>query len=75
VLGNNSCFVERRSRSPIRIKPASPKAYTRVDFFPPRIGTTLSEEGRAWFPYFRLYSPKKTFLDRTWVLPDIEKVQ
>jgi hypothetical protein len=30
--------------------------------------------GKAWFPYFRLYSPKKTFLDRSWVLPDIEKV-
>jgi len=31
-------------------------------------------EGKAWFPYFRLYSPKQAFLDRTWVLPDIEKV-
>jgi len=29
--------------------------------------------GKAWFPYFRLYSPKQAFLDRTWVLPDIEK--
>ena len=32
-----------------------------------------TEAGRAWFPYFRLYSPKQAFLDRTWVLPDIEK--
>lgn len=32
-----------------------------------------TEPGRAWFPYFRLYSPKQAFLDRTWVLPDIEK--
>jgi hypothetical protein len=31
--------------------------------------------GKAWFPYFRLYSPKKAFLDRTWVLPDIEKAR
>jgi hypothetical protein len=30
-------------------------------------------EGKAWFPYFRFYSPKQAFLDRTWVLPDIEK--
>jgi hypothetical protein len=29
--------------------------------------------GKAWFPYFRLYSPKQAFVDRTWVLPDIEK--
>ena len=31
--------------------------------------------GKAWFPYFRLYSPKKAFLDRTWILPDIEKAE
>ena len=32
-----------------------------------------TEAGRAWFPYFRLYSPKQAFLDRSWVLPNIEK--
>jgi len=31
--------------------------------------------GKAWFPYFRLYSPKQAFLDKTWVLPDIEKAK
>ena len=30
--------------------------------------------GKAWFPYFRLNSPKPEFLDKTWVLPDIEKL-
>ena len=30
---------------------------------------------KAWFPYFRLYSPKQAFLDRTWILPDIEKAR
>lgn len=34
-----------------------------------------TEPKRAWFPYFRLYSPQKAFLDQTWVLPDIEKVK
>ena len=29
--------------------------------------------GKVWFPYFRHFSPKQTFLDKTWVLPDIEK--
>ena len=29
--------------------------------------------GKAWFPYFRLYSPTRSFLDKTWVLPDIER--
>ena len=32
---------------------------------------TLS--GRAWFPYFRFYSPTEAYFDRSWVLPDIEK--
>ncbi len=32
-----------------------------------------TEPKRAWFPYFRLYSPQKAFLDQTWILPDIEK--
>ena len=30
--------------------------------------------GKAWFPYFRLYSPQKAFLDKSWILPDIEKL-
>ena len=34
-----------------------------------------TEAGRGWFPYFRLYSPKQAFLDRIWVLPDVEKEQ
>jgi hypothetical protein len=31
--------------------------------------------GKARFPYFRFYSPKKAFMDRTWILPDIEKTK
>jgi hypothetical protein len=31
--------------------------------------------GRAWWPYFRLYSPTQPFLDQTWVIPDIAKVK
>ena len=34
-----------------------------------------TKAGKAWFPYFRFYSPKKEFLDKTWVLPNIEKVK
>jgi hypothetical protein len=30
--------------------------------------------GRDWFPFFRLYGPEKTFFDKTWKLPDIERV-
>ena len=30
--------------------------------------------GRGWFPIFRLYGPKKALFDKTWKLPDIEKI-
>jgi hypothetical protein len=47
------------------IKPIGDKAKNWIPTVP----------GKAWFPYFRLYSPKKAFLDRTWILPDIEKAK
>jgi len=31
--------------------------------------------GRGWFTYFRLYGPEKAFFDKTWKLPEIEKLQ
>jgi len=31
--------------------------------------------GKTWFMYFRAYGPLKPFFDRSWVLPDIEKVK
>jgi hypothetical protein len=31
--------------------------------------------GKAWFPYVRLYGPTEAHFDRTWILPDIEKVK
>jgi len=51
----------------IYIGPAKPEGNKAKNWIP-------TEPGRAWFPYFRLYSPKQAFLDKTWVLPDIEKV-
>ncbi len=30
--------------------------------------------GRGWFAYFRFYAPTEPYFDRTWSLPDIEKV-
>jgi hypothetical protein len=29
--------------------------------------------GRFWFSYFRLYAPTQSYVDRSWLLPDIEK--
>jgi hypothetical protein len=31
--------------------------------------------GKAWFPYFRLYGPLQAHFDRTWVIPDFEKLK
>lgn len=30
---------------------------------------------RGWFAYFRFYAPTEPYFDRTWSLPDIEKVK
>ena len=46
-------------------KPAGEKANNWIQTMP----------GKAWFPYFRLYLPKQAFLDKSWVLPDIEKAR
>jgi len=32
-----------------------------------------TEPGRAFFAMFRLYGPKRPFVDKTWILPDIRK--
>ena len=31
--------------------------------------------GKGWFSYFRLYGPTQAYFDRSWVLPDLEKIQ
>jgi len=33
-----------------------------------------SSSGRAWFPFFRFYGPEKPLFEKTWKLPDIERV-
>jgi len=30
---------------------------------------------KFWFPYFRLYAPTQAYFDRSWPLPDIEKMK
>lgn len=31
--------------------------------------------GHGWFPFFRFYGPEKPLFEKTWKLPDIEKLQ
>jgi hypothetical protein len=30
--------------------------------------------GKGWFAYFRLYGPTQAYFDRSWTLPDIERI-
>ncbi len=34
-----------------------------------------TKPGRAWFSYFRFFGPTEPFLDKSWVLPDIEPIE
>ncbi len=78
IIRNEQKIADRSSRMDllvnkdgsvaIYIGPEKPEGQSAKNWIPTVVG-------KAWFPYFRLYSPKKAFLDRTWVLPDIEKAK
>ena len=34
-----------------------------------------TQAGQKWFPWFRVYGPEKAIFDKSWKLPDIEKVR
>jgi hypothetical protein len=38
------------------------------------IGVDGVSAGNFWFPYFRLFAPTQAYFDRSWPLPDVEKV-
>jgi hypothetical protein len=50
-------------------------------YFGPKANTGFEKNwiptlaGKAWFPYFRLYGPTEAHFNRTWVLPDFERVK
>ncbi len=76
IINNQQEIADRSSRMDLAINengsvdiyigPEQPAGDKAKNWIP-------TEKGRAWFPYFRLYSPGKAFLDQSWVLPDIEK--
>lgn len=33
-----------------------------------------TEPGKGWFAYFRFYGPTEAFFDKSWALPDFEKI-
>jgi hypothetical protein len=30
--------------------------------------------GQAWFPWFRVYGPETAIMDKSWKLPDLERI-
>ncbi|MGB3712832.1 MAG: DUF1254 domain-containing protein [Candidatus Promineifilaceae bacterium] len=76
IIRNEQQVADRSSRMDLLVNqdgsldlffgPAAP-AGKEVNWIP-------TAAGKAWFPYFRLYSPQQAFLDKSWILPDIEKV-
>lgn len=32
-------------------------------------------KGKGWFPWFRFYGPKPSLFNKSWKIPDIEKVK
>jgi len=77
VIHNEQKIVDKSSRMDldknadgsydIYIGPNSPKS-GETNWIP-------TVPGRAWFPYFRFYSPTEAYFDQSWILPDIEKAK
>jgi hypothetical protein len=78
LINNKEQLADRSSRQPDLVKnadgsvdlyvgPQAPKGFEK-NWIP-------TVPGKAWFPYFRLYAPTEAYFDRTWVLPDFEKVK
>lgn len=41
----------------------------------PKANWTKTIPGEGWFTYFRFYAPTQPYFDKTWQLPDIEKIK
>ena len=78
LIDNKEEIADRSSRQPDLVKnadgsvdlyigPKAPAGFEK-NWIP-------SVPGKAWFPYFRLYAPTEAHFDRTWILPDFEKVK
>jgi hypothetical protein len=76
-IHNKQQIVDRSSRLPDLVKnadgsvdiyfaPTAPKGFEK-NWIP-------TAPGKAWFSIFRLYGPLEAYFERSWLLPDIEKV-
>jgi len=77
LIVNKQQIADRSSRMALdKNKDGSVDIYVGPD--KPKSGTANwipTVPGKAWFAYFRFYSPTKPYFDRSWVLPDVEKLK
>jgi len=78
LIQNKEEIADRSSRQPGLAKNADGS----VDlYFGPTAPKGLEDNwiptvpGRSWFTWFRFYAPLEPYIERTWSLPDIEKVK
>jgi hypothetical protein len=45
-----------------------------TEYLQGRANWLYTPAGKGWWPWFRLYGPEQVFFDKTWKLPDIERV-
>jgi hypothetical protein len=78
LIQNKEQIADRSSRQPDLVKnpdgsvdlyfaPAAPKGYEK-NWIP-------TVPGRAWFTWFRLYAPLEPYFEKTWPLPDFERMR
>ncbi len=78
LIDNKEKLADRSSRQPDLVKntdgsvdlyvgPNAPAGFEK--------NWIATVPGKAWFPYFRLYAPTEAHFERTWILPDFEKVK
>ena len=75
LIVNKQVVADKSSRMDLqKNKDGSVTLYIGPD--EPKAGKTNwipTVPGKAWFPYWRFYSPTEAYFDRSWVLPDIQK--
>ncbi len=74
-IKNEQVVADKSSRMDLEVnEDGSVTLYVGPD--EPEVGTANwipTVPGKAWFPYFRFYSPTEAYFDRSWILPDIQK--
>jgi hypothetical protein len=68
VSSNSADLVKNSDGSwDVYVGPEAPKGFEK--------NWIQTNKGSGWFPMFRFYAPTQAFFDKSWTLPDFEKVK